>query len=454
LTHGDTSCEPQPTSRTSSTHGEQSCELQPTSGSPYPYVEQSCGLRPAARASSPRGESSFELPPAAGSSSPRDDLPFEAWLVALATLTGMGPARLGALCRRWSPMAAWSAVAERTVLAEPDVVATMGKAPAEVAARWAVEAAGRDVGGIWAAHVRAGVGVTTVGGAGYPGALRHDVDAPPLLFHLGDLDRIGGPRVAIVGTRRCTRLGLDVARDLGHDLTASGVQIVSGLALGIDGAAHQGALDAASTGGVPPPVGVVASGLDVVYPRRHVRLFHRVATTGVVLSEAPLGTRPDRWRFPARNRIVAGLADIVVVVESPESGGSMYTVRSALQRSRQVMAVPGAVRSPAAAGTNKLLSEGVAPVRDADDVLIALGLQGIDLRRRPRTDRRPRPTGSAAEVLDAIAWQPVTVEQLAQRTGLPLVELSEALTRLAGDGWVDQRSGWVERVARAEADRP
>jgi DNA processing protein len=388
-------------------------------------------------------------------SSPAGDLPFEAWLVALATLTGMGPARLTALCRRWRPSAAWSAVADGAVLAEPDIVATLGRKPFEVAERWAAEAARRDVGGIWATHVRAGIGVTTVGGAGYPNALRDDHDAPPILFHLGDPDRIGGPRVAIVGTRRCTRLGLDVARELGHDLTAAGVQVVSGLALGIDGAAHQGALEAASSsGGVPAPVGVVASGLDVIYPRRHERLFQRVASAGVVLSEAPLGTRPERWRFPARNRIVAGLADIVVVVESPESGGSMYTVRSALQRSRQVMAVPGAVRSPAAAGTNKLLSEGVAPVRDADDVLVALGLQGIDLRRRPRADSRPAPTGPAAEVLDAIAWQPVTREQLAQRTELSLVALSQALTRLAGDGWIDQRSGWIERVARAEGNQP
>jgi DNA processing protein len=385
------------------------------------------------------------------SSAGGDGLPFEAWLTALATLSGMGPARLRALGRRWSPRAAWFAVLDRRILSDGHVAASLGTMPHEVAERWAVEAGRTDVAGIWAAHVRAGVGVTTVGGSAYPHALRGDVDPPPLLFHVGDPDRIGGPRVAIVGTRRCTRLGLDVARELGHDLARAGVQIVSGLALGIDGAAHQGALDAIDCGaGVPAPVGVVASGLDIVYPRRHRRLFEQVAAAGVVLSEAPLGIRPSRWRFPARNRIVAALADVVVVVESGEAGGSMYTVRAAHDRSRQVMAVPGAVRSGASAGTNKLLSEGIPPARDATDVLIALGLAGVDLRRRPRTETRPAPTGSAAQVLEAVAWQPTTIEQLAGRTDLSLVELSVALAALAADGWIEQRSGWVERIARRE----
>ena len=389
------------------------------------------------------------------SGAPDDRLPFEAWLTALATLSGMGPARLRVLGRRWIPQDAWSAVLHRRVLADPHVVASLGARPQEVADRWAVEAARTDVAGVWAAHVRAGVGVTPVGSPAFPHALRADPDPPPLLFHLGDPDLIGGPRVAIVGTRRCTRLGLDVARELGRDLAHAGVQIVSGLALGIDGAAHQGALDAFAGGpGVPAPVGVVASGLDVIYPRGHRRLFERVAATGVVLTEAPLGVRPARWRFPARNRILAGLADVVVVVESGETGGSMHTVNAANERSRPVMAVPGAVRSGASAGTNKLLSEGAPPVRDAADVLIALGLAGVDLRRRPCTEHRPIPTGPAAAVLEAVGWQPATTEQLAERTGLTLVGLAEALTSLAADGWIEQRSGWVERIARPEAIRP
>jgi DNA processing protein len=393
--------------------------------------------------------------PISSSDAPRALLPFEAWLTALATLPGMGPARLRALGRRWIPQDAWSAVLDRRVLSDPLVVASLGTDPQKVAERWSVEAARTDVAGVWATHVLAGVGVTPVGSPAYPHALRSDPDPPPLLFHLGDPDRIGGPRVAIVGTRRCTRLGLDVARELGRDLAQAGVQIVSGLALGIDGAAHQGALDALDGGtGVPAPVGVVASGLDVIYPRRHRCLFERVATAGVVLTEAPLGIRPARWRFPARNRIVAGLADVVVVVESGETGGSMYTVHAANERSRPVMAVPGAVRSGASAGTNKLLTEGAPPVRDAADVLIALGLAGVDLRRRPRADRRPVPTGPGAAVLEAIGWQPATTEQVAERTGLTLIALSEALTALTADGWIEQRSGWVERIARPEAPQP
>ena len=187
------------------------------------------------------------------------------------------------------------------------------------------------------------------------------------------------PRVAIVGTRRCTRYGFDLARELGADLAAAGVQVVSGLALGIDGAAHRGALDAA---GGAPPIGVVASGLDVVYPRAPPAAVGGGRHRGSLLSECPLGTAPEAWRFPARNRIIAALADAVVVVESAGAGGSMYTVEEALARDRPVLAVPGSVRSAASAGTNRLLAEGAGVARDADDVLAAIGQPQRPGRRR------------------------------------------------------------------------
>lgn len=381
----------------------------------------------------------------------RSRLPFEAHLVALASLNGMGPARLSAICARWPAGDAWAAVTLRAVLSEPTVVAVLGRDPRGVAEAWAAEASTFDVAARWKAHAEAGIGVTALGSPGYPVVLAADLEPPPLLFHLGDPDRIGGSRVAVVGTRRCTRLGLDVARDLGHDLTVAGVQVVSGLALGIDGAAHQGALDGLAGGRGAPPVAVVASGLDEVYPRRHAPLFARVAAAGVVLSEAPLGVPPARWRFPARNRIVAALADIVLVVESPATGGSMYTVTEAVRRGRGLMAVPGSVRSAASTGTNQMLADGATPVRDADDVVIALGLAGASTAHRTRHDPRPPPTATAAAVLEAVGWQPVSVEQLCDRADVPLTDLAAALARLAGDGWIDQRGGWIERVARPEA---
>jgi DNA processing protein len=264
------------------------------------------------------------------------------------------------------------------------------------------------------------------------------------LFHRGDPSAVSGPRAAIVGTRSATRYGVDVAFEFGRDLAAAGVAVVSGLALGIDGAAHAGAL-AADTAA---PIAVVGSGLDVVYPKRHAELWREVVRKGVVLSESPLGAAPEPWRFPARNRLIAALADVVVVVESQERGGSMHTVAEAQRRDRPVFAVPGPVRSAASAGTNRLLREGALAACDVGDVLIGLGLS--DALRREIRDPRPDVDDVGRTVLDAINWQPVSLEQLAIRTEMTLGELSLALARLQSNGWVDERGGWYERVARSE----
>jgi DNA processing protein len=238
-----------------------------------------------------------------------------------------------------------------------------------------------------------------------------------------------------------------MARELGRDLAAAGVVVVSGLALGIDGAAHRGALDAARVGSAVPPVGVIGCGHDEPYPSRHRELWQQVADAGVLLGEAPLGTRPAPWRFPARNRIIAALADVVVVVESHAAGGSLLTVREAMDRDVEVMAVPGSVRSPAAAGTNQLLADGCHPVRDVDDVLVALGL--VPGGRRTAVDRRPAPDASGRALLEAFDWEPTTLEQLALRTGRPLPELALSLLRLEADGWVAGSGAWYERVERS-----
>jgi len=291
-----------------------------------------------------------------------------------------------------------------------------------------------------AAHRAAGVELLLPTDPGYPSALRDDPEPPGVLFALGDLGALDGPRVAVVGTRRCTGTGGGVARDLGRDLTEAGVGVVSGLALGIDGAAHRGVLDAGGR-----PIGVVGSGVDVVYPSRHRDLWAQVRQHGLLLSECPLGARPTAWRFPARNRIIAALADVVVVVESHAAGGSMHTVREAADRSVQVMAVPGSVRNPAAAGTNLLLAEGCAPARDATDVLVALGLSAAS--RAAAAERRRAPDRTGKAVLAAFDWEPATLEHLAVRTGLSLPELAVALEALQRDGWVAADGGWYERVA-------
>jgi len=372
-------------------------------------------------------------------------LPPEAWAAALARLPNMGPARLLALLLRWPPEQAWARVRARTWIADASVRVAAGRGAERLAERWAAAADAIDVDHDWAVHRASGVGVAAIGSAAYPSALAGDVEPPGVVFWRGDPAVLAGPRVAIVGTRSATRYGIDVAHELGRALGAAGVAVVSGLARGIDGAAHSGAI----AGEVGPPVAVVGSGLDVVYPADHGPLWREVERRGVVLTEAPLGARPTKWLFPARNRIIAALADAVVVVESPARGGSMHTVDEAIRRGRAIYAVPGPVHSHASAGTNRLLGEGALPLADASDVLLGLGM--TPALSRTTTDSRPPPSAEGVAVLDAIGWVPASVDQLALRTGAPIGALAVTLTELAADGWIAERDGWYERVARADA---
>lgn len=367
------------------------------------------------------------------------DVPVEGWAAALAGLPGMGPARLRAVLGTWGPEQAWARVAAGAGCSRPAVALACRPDPAGVAAHWKVAVRGISVAAVWEAHLRAGVAVLLPGSPGFPAALLLDPDPPAILFSRGDPTVLDGRRVAIVGTRRCSRYGRDVAYDLGRDLASSGVRVVSGLALGIDGAAHRGAL---SDGGAPP-VAVVGSGVDVVYPPAHRDLWERVATSGLLLSEAPMGARPEPWRFPVRNRIIAALAEVIVVVESGEKGGSRHTVEAAMARDRPVMAVPGSVRSPVSSYTNGLLADGCHPVRDALDVLVALGLSSAPA---VMADLRPEPAAEEAPVLDAMGWEPATFDDLCARTGRSPGRVSVALARLQAAGWVAERAGWWERV--------
>lgn len=369
---------------------------------------------------------------------PPGDLPDLAYLVALTGLSGMGPARLGRLLALMEPAAAWRWL-RRGDLARPGALPQAGL-DAALVDRWRRESGSVDVGSGWAAHREAGVEV--IAGASLPTPLGDDPEPPAVLFARGSLGALDRPRVAVVGTRRCTHAGRATARELGHDLAAAGVCVVSGLARGIDGEAHRGAL---GVSGEAAPVAVVGSGLDVVYPRTNAALWDEVAAAGCLVSEYPLGTSPAPWRFPARNRIIAALADVVVVVESHAQGGSMHTVDAALERDRPVMVVPGPVRCPASAGTNDLLVAGSAAVRDARDVLAVLGLDAAAIGRRPET--RPAPSPAGASVLDALGWEPATVDVITARSGHGLAEVATELARLELDGWVLRQGGWFERRA-------
>jgi DNA processing protein len=373
------------------------------------------------------------------------ELPGEAFAAALAGLPGMGPARLRMLLGRWSPTEAWDRVVRGQGTAGLVGPAGGPRQPGGLGARWSRAARHTDVAAVWHGHVEAGIGVDVLGARGYPEALAGDHEAPAVLFRRGDAAALDGRRVAIIGTRRCTRYGRDVAAELGRDLACEGVVVVSGLALGVDGAAHVGALEA---GGAGPPVGVVGSGLDVVYPRRHTRLWAEVADRGLLLSEAPLGGPPEAWRFPVRNRVIAALAEIIIVVESHPAGGCVHTIDAATTRGRPVMAVPGPVRSSASCLPNALLAEGCAPVRDALDVLVALGLSSAGAGAGAPASARPPPPGDDGAVLDAVGWQPVTLEEIVARSGLGPAPASMALAHLERDGWLVATAGRWERAAQ------
>ena len=369
--------------------------------------------------------------------------------MALARLPGMGPARLRALLDELGPEGAWRAVRAGSVAAHL-VRGAARSDPRPVVARWAAAATDLEPSEYWAAHRRAGVGVVRYGSAAYPALLAGDDDPPVVLFWRGDPDHLAGVRAAVVGTRDATRYGIEVAHALGRDLAEAGVSVVSGLALGIDGAAHAGVLAVDGA----PPIGVVGSGLDRVYPRDHGGLWRAVAQRGVLLSEYPLGAPAASWQFPARNRIIAALADVIVVVESHVTGGAMGTALEADKRGRTVLAVPGPVTASSSAGTNQLLFEGRGPARDAADVLLAVGLTGA--ARRSAVEGRPPPAGDAAVVLAATPWHAIGLESLVSATGLSVGVVVLALEDLERDGWVARRAGWVERVGResSQGGRP
>jgi DNA processing protein len=282
--------------------------------------------------------------------------------------------------------------------------------------------------------------------ASYPRRFAEDPLAPPILFCKGNPTALNWvPMVAIVGTRSPTRYGVGVAAQLGADLAAAGVSIVSGLALGIDGVAHEGACGAGA-----PPIGVVAGGLDDPYPRRHGRLWERVAEHGAIISESPAGTPTEKWRFPVRNRLLAGMSDAVVVVESRHYGGSRYTVEAALARGTAVGAVPGSIRSITSEGTNALLAEGAFFVSSAGDVLVRLGLEGVEPPSGPAeempADGRTPASGEESRVHEALTADPTSLDQLVRITEMEFPALCGALERLARAGLARDVGGWWERV--------
>jgi DNA processing protein len=372
-------------------------------------------------------------------------LPDQAYAAALAGFERMTVRRLSLLLQHHPPAAAFAVACGEI---RPSGLVAKIFDDRELAALWRRNAALRTPDIALEQCNELGIRILIFGHDDYPSALQHDPAPPPVLFALGSLDSLNGRRVGIVGTRNATLSGRETAGVLGCDLTKQGIHIVSGLARGIDGCAHRGSFRAFEQplDGIIPgaPIAVVASGLDVVYPPEHRSLWFQIAEQGLLLSEWPPGTPPEAYRFPLRNRIIAGLSEVLVVVESRSRGGSLITVEAARERDVTVMAVPGALRNRAAEGANALVREGCPIVMDAGDVLIALGL---DSRRTGSVayDPRPRPSRADQLVLD-VCTEPVTLDHLILLTDNTLVQCAMAVARLEADGWINQIEGWFEQV--------
>ncbi len=281
-----------------------------------------------------------------------------------------------------------------------------------------------------------------LGDATYPHALLESPDPPLLLYAIGRLELLHAPALAIVGSRHASVQGRQNASAFAAHLGGAGFTIVSGLALGIDGAAHEGALGSAGS-----TIAVVATGLDQVYPRRHLALAGRIAAEGLLLSEHPLGTPPLRENFPQRNRIIAGLTRGTLVVEATLQSGSLITARLAVEAGREVFAIPGSIHSPQSKGCHALIKQGAKLVETAQDVLEELGVTAA-----------PGPASGGAEpapqrpdpLLDAMGHDPIVLDELIARTGWSAAELAAKLLDLELAGRIERLPGQrFQRIARA-----
>jgi DNA processing protein len=302
----------------------------------------------------------------------------------------------------------------------------------------------------------------------YPRALLEAPDPPLLLFAQGDLGLLDRPAVAVVGSRHPTPQGRDNAHAFAKALSQAGVTVVSGLALGVDGAAHEGALAAAGDGGEAAAMGrpagstiaVVGTGLDIVYPKAHQALGRRLAAQGLLLSEFLLGTQPLQGNFPKRNRIVAALSRGTLVVEAAVQSGSLITARLAAEIGREVLAIPGSIHAPQSRGCHALIKQGAKLVETAQDVLEELRLDALPPARAPGQGERAG-AESAHEagddeahgidpVLAAMGYDPVSQEALSARTGYGPAELGARLLELELMGLVARLPGQLfQRVMAA-----
>jgi DNA processing protein len=292
--------------------------------------------------------------------------------------------------------------------------------------------------------------IVVLGDAAYPPALLNIEDPPPMLYAQGVPWDGTGAAIAVVGSRNPTPQGRDNAQAFSRALAESGLTIVSGLALGVDGAAHEGALASAPASQLAT-IAVVGTGLDRVYPRRHLALAHRIAERGVLLSEYPIGTPPLAPNFPRRNRIIAALGQGTLVIEAALESGSLITARLAAEQGKEVFAVPGSIHSPQSRGCHALLRQGAKLVESAQDVLEELRIvPNVAVPPAAASPAAPATVRDAPQVLAAMGFDPVGLDALIARTGMDAALLQARLLELELAGAVSRLPGGLfQRSASA-----
>ena len=293
----------------------------------------------------------------------------------------------------------------------------------------------------------------TLGDPDYPAALLQIPDPPLMLYALGQIDALGSvnpaQNLAMVGSRNPTPQGAVNAREFARSLSASGLTIVSGLALGVDGAAHEGALLGAK-GHALPTIAVVGTGLDRVYPRQHRDLAHQIAQSGLILSEYPLGTPPLASNFPRRNRLISGLSQATLVVEAALQSGSLITAKQALEQGRDVMAIPGSIHATQSKGCHWLIKQGAKLVESAQDVLEELKLPDALAQLPLDIQALSRPDKPGGELLNCLGHDPVSLDALQARCGWPTAQLQAELMELELMGQVGRLPGGLfQRIGTA-----
>lgn len=274
----------------------------------------------------------------------------------------------------------------------------------------------------------------------YPALLREISDPPPLLYVQGDVSLLSQWQLAIVGSRNPSASGRQTAFDFSRYLASGGLTITSGLAAGIDGAAHQGALAAGGK-----TIAVVATGLDRVYPAKHRELAHQIAEQGVIVSEFPLGTSPRAELFPRRNRIISGLSLGTLIVEAALKSGSLITARMAMEQAREVFAIPGSIHNPLARGCHQLIREGAKLVETADDILEELGaLAGVSApESEPPAEEKVshKKDGDYQILFETLGFDPIPIDKLIENSGLTADAVSSMLLLLELEGEVESLPG-------------